>query len=333
MELTSLLDTERNVAEAIFKANYAAGDSLETFTITSLSGDVNSTYLITCNEKKIILQKLGPIFDERIVADFKIISTHLAHEGWIVPELLQTVKGEDCVIDSESGIWRAMSFIASDSSPKLLAIDMSSLGQILARFHNALAKLIYQPAYTIPHFHDTHYYFDKMVSYESHFDNELISTYRQLSDAYKSLKQLPRGYNQIIHGDPRLDNILFKENQPFTFIDFDTVMVCSLFVELGDLIRSIHESSIKTASDIPDIRQFILSYINSSDVLDLNNLADIYEGAKTISVELAMRFMIDIVEDSYFKWDTTLYANRKDNHLARIATQMQIHKLISERKN
>ncbi|MEN9245900.1 MAG: hypothetical protein Q6J78_04245, partial [Thermostichales cyanobacterium SRBZ-1_bins_19] len=49
-------------------------------------------------------------------------------------------------------------------------------------------------------------------------------------------------------------------------------------------------------------------------------------------LELAMRFLIDIVEDSYFAWDPQRYPSRVAHNRARLGRQIeQFHRLVQER--
>merc|ERR1712176_809817 len=53
---------------------------------------------------------------------------------------------------------------------------------------------------------------------------------------------------QIIHGDPKLPNVLFSSAanppEPYTIIDWETYLWGSVWLDLGDLLRSLAKTSL-----------------------------------------------------------------------------------------
>jgi hypothetical protein len=61
--------------------------------------------------------------------------------------------------------------------------------------------------------------------------------------------------------------------------------------------------------------------------LDFHDLA--MNAMRTICLELAARFLIDIVHDDHFGWDSTLYTSRADHNFARAKAQYDIYSQAS----
>lgn len=130
-------------------------------------------------------------------------------------------------------------------------------GKILADFHmsvheipglSALAADTIEP---LPHFHDSAWYLQQWDdalhtgrwSIEPGALNEhmaLINNGRALIGAFdafrqQQLQQQPR----LMHGDPKLANILFRAGQAVALIDFDTIMTGLWHYDVADAVRSL----------------------------------------------------------------------------------------------
>lgn len=46
---------------------------------------------------------------------------------------------------------------------------------------------------------------------------------------------------------------------------------------------------------------------------------------RAVALELAARFMIDVVEGTYFGWDNTRYKSRRENNLVRAEAQWKVY--------
>ncbi len=298
-----------------------------------LGGDVNHTFLLTnIKGDKVVFQRLSKIFNEKLVADFVVVTEHLTKEGWIVPQLIYTKDNNTHIQDKDGFIWRAITFVESSGTPAM--VDTGSVGSILARFHKTLALLDYKATFTLDHYHDTDFYFEKLDQLES----QLNSENRLLSQAVKhyraELPKLPEIDAQLIHADPRVDNILFKGSQPFTFIDFDTIMNGPVWIDLSDFIRSIIEKQVqqKTRTDFAEIKSFCDEYIAQSDLQYSNDefYAYVLLATQHMAIELAARFLNDVVEDYYFVWENTPYNSRNEHNIARVKQQLEICRIIEE---
>lgn len=297
------------------------------------SGIVNKTYLLTTTDgQKNILQCLSPIFNEAMVQDFNEVTKQLQAAGWEVPSIVPTLDGKLYLKDTAGKLWRRLTFIESEplTTPVLVDTVLFEIGSLLARLHQTLAAISCKPAFQIPHFHDTAYYSRRLaqlqISMPSPETKKLAGTFLA---AYKSLPSLPATPVQLIHGDPQRSNILFRDSKPFTYIDFDTVMNSTIWLDIGDLLRSLVEDSLKAEMEFPKAklqpvidgyRQLSQPITDATRFLESSIIA-----LRMIALELAMRFMIDIVEDNYFAWDSSQYPSRQAHNLVRARLQWSIY--------
>jgi Ser/Thr protein kinase RdoA (MazF antagonist) len=296
--------------------------------IRSLGGGlVNVTYLVETQNRKMVIQKLGDAIQPELIQDAEIYATHLADAGWESPVPMPTNNGEDFIKDEQGNSWRGLHYIESDtdSPTELNHAILEKMGTLLARWHSTMAWLDYTPKYTMPNFHDIEFYAQKLSQNRLQLPSKPANILAgEILDAYKSLEPLPKSPFQLIHGDPKLANVLFREGKPITLIDFDTVMLGSVWLDIGDMLRS--SLSIDAVNgQTPDptkIEILCTGYydaarpgIRLADFIDKSVL-----GAKQISLELAIRYLNDIVDEYYFNWDANRFNSRHDSHLARAMT-------------
>lgn len=317
-------------AKIIFGEHY----SDKVVSIRRLSGDVNATFFIESGHRKIILQRLSKIFDSKLIDDFQVISSHLHSNGWEVPALITTKHHNNYARDNENYLWRALTYIESTGTPKNL--DLISLGQIIAKFNNTLAELDYLPLYKVPHYRDTPYFANKLESLckELKPAPSLVAT--QVIADYAELPKLPAIKQQLIHADARAGNILFHGSKAFTLIDYDTVMMGTIWIELGDAVRSLVEQDLLYGSTTSkqNLKKFTDAYIAEStyDYEKDYFYQTVMLAASYISLELTMRFLNDTVEDYYFAWENTPYKSRYDYLMFRIDQQQEIYQRIRRLK-
>lgn len=314
------------------KNAYFGGKNLS---VTVLSGGmINSTLLVDDGEIKYILQKLSPIFNEDLISDYHTIVGHLGEEGWEMPALLQTLDGRYYVKDESGKLWRVTSYIEHDKG-KLQKLDL--YGEILGRLHLSLSKLDYSPKFSLPNFHDTGYYFKRLA--DVHSDIPTVEAQKfadRLSSAYKDIPELPDFGKQLIHADPRTDNILQRNGKPFTFIDWDTVMMGTIWMDIGDMLRSLAEDKVMKGSmpDIDDLNDVAEGYRSiacpDTPKNEFRSLA--LQAAQVITLELTARFVADYKEGEkgYFTWDNTKYESRHQHNMARAENQWKIYKAIQD---
>ncbi|HTE21552.1 MAG TPA: phosphotransferase [Candidatus Limnocylindria bacterium] len=136
--------------------------------------------------------------------------------------------------------------LASGNGSRLGEIAQTTPKPLL---HDTLARLEYQPKTVLPHFHDTAFYMRRLAHLVSNLPSPKAerlanSTLR----AYRELPELDTTRTQLIHGDPRTNNILFKRGTPYAYIDFDTLMYGTIWSDIGDLLRALSGDNTQTVA-------------------------------------------------------------------------------------
>ncbi len=287
-------------------------------------GLVNCTYLVEGQGKKIILQKLGDVVHPELIADADIYTRHLASDGWEAPLLIKTDSGDNFCEDEIGNKWRGLHHIESDITTPAKPDNktLEKMGIMLARWHRTMAWLDYEPTYGIPHFHEIEYYAQRL--YENTGELPSLESNRvasEILEAYRKLPPFPQSPSLLVHGDPKLNNMLFRDGKPLTLVDFDTVMEGPAWVDIGDMLRSLLAKDISSGLPIDKskVDSVAEGYFDAArpGIRLANFVENSVLATKHISLELAMRYLIDINDDYYFNWDPKAYDSRHDNHLTR----------------
>jgi len=315
----------------ILNQYFSENDSLK---IEKIAGGIcNQTYKISTHNEIFILQQLNSIFDKEIIDTVDIISRQMKHFGWQVPVLKKTQSHENYIVDANKRLWRMYAYISGEIVKN--TNDFSLLyqfGATLAKFHNDLAKIDIDIPFIIPHFHDTPFFINKLKTlYPSFEKSDVQVTVKQLLDFSENIQFCPNFPQQIIHGDPRLENFLVNDSgNPFTLIDFDTFMKSSIFIDIGDLLRSINVDSelIKPCFNLKNTQKLLVGYLSQIE-LDAQTFYDnALIGFRQITLELSCRFFIDVIENQYFSWDSEKYDSRQAHNTARALSHFELYNKI-----
>jgi thiamine kinase-like enzyme len=301
-------------------------------------GLINKTYLVANRDDELsMLQRLNPIFDKSMANDYDVVSKHLAQDGWEVAIPRRTTNDEIYIEDDSKNLWRSFSYIYSDKNSST-GDDFVAFSGLLGALHKSLSRLNYKPQFSLPHFHDTPYYASELRNKLNELPNSSTRLLARLMIVLSTSQGSTHPYpEQLIHGDPKQDNALFREQKPFTFIDFDTLMRASPLIDVGDMMRSITSKlvSLEKPETTEDLSPIIHSYYGETETKNLRQTftKDALLASQTIALELGMRFLIDLNGD-YFSWDPENFNSRREHMLHRAETQLVIHDALAEqRKN
>lgn len=297
-------------------------------------GLVNEAILVSSSDNKSVFRKLSPLLDPSLLTDTTVIGDHLYERGWEAPRNLPTTNGDLYVKDGLGSIWHRMNFIGSDGrTPAAIQPSLSSqVGELLGGWHITMRELDYVPQFSMPHFHDTAWQAHKTEMLIGCLpDNDSRAMAKEFICAYRRLPTVIDQPPQIIHGDPKLDNMLFRDGTPFTLIDFDTIMYDQPWTDVGDFLRSLTGKLMGSAGVEPAIDDFIKSYHESGEVAITRAEAidcSLYATAR-IALELGMRYLCDIVDgDKYFSWNRDTFSSRRDNHYHKANLQRNVAQLV-----
>ena len=169
------------------------------------------------------------------------MAEELGQYGWEVPQPQYASNGKAYTTDLQGSVWRRSSFIESDGKiPETCTTGLvTATASLLGKWHRDMASSNYEPVFALPHFHDTEYYAEQLRAIRPKLPAETAVLADEFLQRYADLPALPNVPAQLIHGDPKLDNMLYRAGKPFTLIDFDTVMRGSTWLDVGDLLRSL----------------------------------------------------------------------------------------------
>jgi len=285
------------------------------------TGLIHQTWRVETHKGTFIAQRLHPIFDQRVTLDAQAVSAYLQPHGFPIPQFLQTLAG-DLHANLAGASWRVMTClpgVAYRTAPH--PTYLWAAGQAAGKFHRLLADWDYQVQYQLPHFHDTAYIWQHLEQYANHRDIAQEADF--LLTIVPSLFLPPDLPKRLIHGDLKLTNFLFMEPQQVSgLVDLDTLMTHSLCVEMGDAFRSW--CSVGEHFDPVAFEAGLRGYALTGQ-LTAAEVHYLLPGVKLITLELGMRYLIDVIEDQYFQWDASQYPSRAAHNLARARRQIAVY--------
>ncbi len=140
-----------------------------------------------------------------------------------------------------------------------------------------------------------------------------VAARRGEADVLESAKAQGKLQPRVMHGDPKLDNVLFdtRTGQAVSLIDLDTVKPGLLHYDLGDCFRSCCNSAGEcmgqgsAAFDRRVFRAILEGYLReAAHILTRDDRDYLFEAIRLLPFELGLRFLTDhLAGDVYFKVD------------------------------
>ena len=309
-------------------------------------GLVNQTYLVSRGSVRFVLQRLHPVFSAAVNDNIDAVTRRLAELGMVTPRLVPTREGSLSVdLGAEDGLWRLQTHVDGVSFDAVASQGQArAAGSLVARFHRALDGLDHEFVGMRTGVHDTAQHLARLrealdVRSDHRLYRDVSALAADLFAAASDLSPLPSLPRRVCHGDPKLNNILFAglmppaAEQAVCLIDLDTVGPMALAHELGDAWRSWCNRSPEDASEARfDLEIFRASFEGFRDSLGRTLGAEerraCLHGVEWISLELAVRFAVDALLESYFGWAPERYAGRGEHNLARARGQWALHRAV-----
>lgn len=296
------------------------------------TGLIHRTYRADTERGSFVLQRLHDVISDASVDDMYRVTEHVQSCGIKAPALLRTT-AHDLVLHADSARWRAYPWIVGSVFSKVESSHMArEAGRIAHLLHSALGTMKNPPQGSIPHFHDTHYVLEELNSVLDHLPEDLRSLGASVAhDLPSAIVAEEGGAKQLIHGDLKISNILFDESgSALGVIDFDTVLVHYTTIDMGDALRSWcnrTEEGNERATFATDLFEAALQgYLGSPPTEAQRTLY--LRATRHITLELTARFLVDVVRDSYFGWDSTRYPSRVAHNAARARGQFSLARSI-----
>lgn len=298
------------------------------------AGLINATYRVDTERGSYVLQRINAkVFPapERIMANLSQLQAQSAAHPELdirLPRLLMAADGHPFVRDADNGLWRLMEYIHPSRTLSSVQNDAQAIeiGRTLGRFHRLGAKLNPDALKTtLPGFHHTPTCLaaldaaldgaDSTSRRNRPMNDEIgqalafIATRRSLVHQLEDARRRGLTRIRVIHGDPKLDNLLFHQHsdQALCFIDLDTVQPGLIHYDIGDCLRSCCKSTGETATtvrfDTTICGNILGAYAEQvRHLLSPAEVELIYPAIRLIPFELGLRFLTDHLQgDRYFR--------------------------------
>lgn len=297
------------------------------------SGHINDTFLVRPAgvgdggaSAGHVLQRLNRFVFPRPQAVMRNLARALAHDrsGRLVAPL-PTAAGEPFAVDTGGDLWRLFPRLQGRTFDRLpadlIAAAGAAFGGFLAEFTDFDGTL--EPA--IDGFHDLSAY---LAALDDAPTTPGTAAIRREVDARRDAFAAS-GPRQAIHGDCKVNNLLFHDADPevMAVIDLDTLMVGDPAWDFGDLARSVFIGA-EEAAGAPALSLDRFERLCRGFVAGYPNIEDPVRYARApahMSFMLAVRFLTDHLRgDEYFK------VSRPGDNLRRAEAQLDLARQCQE---
>lgn len=322
------------------------------------NGNVNDTWLVTVDPvaagpRRLVLQRInGRVFNrpQLVMANLQRLTSHLERPEllppsagrWEMPRLLGVCGQAQPWLEQDGDLWRMQTYIEGSRTLETIGNlqQAREVGRALGTFHTLIQALPAKDlADTLEGFHVT-------PGYLKGFDRALRTTTVPLTpqvqhgiafirdrEAFvpvlEEALQAGRLPLRPIHGDPKVNNILFDaaSDAAIALIDLDTVKPGLIHYDIGDCLRSGCNRQGEETEDWRTV-QFDLGlceailegYISAaSPFLTPADYDHIPDAIRLLCLELGMRFLSDhLAGDLYFR------TSRPRHNLQRALVQFRL---------
>jgi Ser/Thr protein kinase RdoA (MazF antagonist) len=154
------------------------------------------------------------------------------------------------------------------------------------------------------------------------------------------LDPLPDVPERIVHGDPKVNNILFTPDRTraICLIDLDTLTPMRLPLELGDAFRSwcnpAGEDRSRAWFSLELFEAAIGGYAaEAAGSVTPAEWRSIVTATETLYVELAARFCADALNESYFGWNAREFPSRSEHNQVRAESQLNAARSLADQRD
>lgn len=286
-------------------------------------GLINDTFLVTTAASRFVLQRLNRrVFPDplAVMRNLRVLTEHVRYadiQGLRLPDIVFTRAGEDGYRDEEGDFWRALSYLDATRSLSVLADtqEAEQVGRALGRFHVLAGGIAPERLHdTLPGFHIAPAYLEQLDALAAQCQPDtpelcraldFVAARRDFIPVLEQAKQRGRLRLRVIHGDPKLDNVLFaaKDSRAVGLIDLDTVKPGLIHYDIGDCLRSCCNRD--GCFDLAFCRAILAGYLaEARELLTTADREHLYDAIRLLPLELGLRFLADhLAGDVYFKVD------------------------------
>ena len=307
-------------------------------------GLINDTFAVDAEAGAFVLQRVHPVFAPQIHHNILAVTEHLARHGLLTPRLCPTPAGA-LWVEHDGDVWRLMTRMPGVGFDAVQGpAQAHAAASLLARFHSALDDLEHAFVGLRSGVHDTPVHLARLSEAVAELGrHRLHAPVARLAEAIAArAAELPSLHglrSRIVHGDPKLNNILFESaeppgrERPLCLVDLDTVAPMPLPLELGDALRSWcnprGEDERVARFDPATHDAAIAGYLAACTLaLDPDERAALLHGVEWITLELSARFAADALREQYFGWDRARFPAAGEHNLVRAEGQWSLHEQV-----
>ncbi len=311
-------------------------------------GHINHTYLVvTDTGRRYILQRLSQVVFKDpadLMSNVAAVTSFLSGK-YDDPRrslhLVPTIGGESWHVDDDGEYWRVYDFVEGSTCLQLPRSpeDFRNSAAAFGDFQASLAGFpVEDLCETIPNFHNTPKRYEQFkASIERNAAGRVDEVKEEIAfildreEAASHLQsRLENGILplRVTHNDTKLNNVLFDEvtGEALCIIDLDTVMPGLVAYDFGDSIRfgastgaEDEKDLSKVSMDIELFRVYCDGFIPACPSLSPEEIRSLPYGAKIITLENALRFLMD-----YLDGDVYYQIARPEHNLDRARTQCKL---------
>jgi hypothetical protein len=225
--------------------------------------------------------------------------------------------------------------------------DAREAGRALGIFHWLISDLNPELLHvTLPGFHNIEHYlkqYDEVIvrSNKSGEDGSFCQQFVEDRKRWAPVLENGRRENllrvRVIHGDPKINNILVNRNtgEAVSIIDLDTVMPGLVLYDIGDCLRSCCNTAGEEVADFSAVRfdlercgALLSGYTGAArEVLTGRDFDLLFDAVRLMPFELGLRFYTDFLAgNEYFK------ISRRGQNLERAMVQFKLVESIERQE-
>ena len=285
------------------------------------AGHINDSYVVKgVGNGEFLLQRLNRAVFPRPAAVMRNLAKALAHEGGrLLVAPVASAHGHAFATDAHGDCWRVFPFVLSRSFQQLPDELLAAAGAAFGRFLAVFADFPEQLETVIDGFHDLNGYLALLDG---------AAKQSEARDELRIVDELRGGFpaggpRQVIHGDCKVNNLLFHPREPtvVAVVDLDTIMLGDPAWDFGDLARSVfaggEESATAGAFSLRRFERLCEGFAGAFPGMD--DCARYAAAPAHMSFMLGVRFLADHLRgDVYFK------VARRGQNLLRARSQLRL---------
>lgn len=316
------------------------------------SGHIHHTFKIE-GEKSFVLQRVNKnVFTKPdvIAKNNRLAFQYLKqrHSGFLFPQPLPDVNGNDLFYDAEGFPWRLYplienTFTIDEVKSEQQAYEAAKGFGALSKNLQGIDVSLFEP--TLDRFHDLAWRYEQFEDALGKAKSEVIAQCEKEIELTKSFHYLVEEYNQLIssgtlvlrvvHNDTKVNNILFNSatQKAACAIDLDTLMPGYFIYDLGDMVRTFVSPLSEEEKDISKI-QFRKNIYDSLLRGYLSEMNDVLTGEEKKSIPFSGMMMTYIMAlrmlADFLRGNTYYHITYPEQNLVRSRNQLHLLGLIRD---